>query len=167
MVCSIALFTSLFVILLSTDIPGVVYIIWAGTAATLLNLGVQLQWGLLADSVDYNQYVTSKRNEGTLYGSFMFSRRLGQTIARSLVVLIIGWVGYNPDLTNAGLSQTAETIRGLTATNLIGPALGALGSILAFTFIWNIDDKVRAQLAEHKQLLSDEYEKSLSDHEDE
>lgn len=164
---SIALFVSLFVTLLSTDIPGVLYIIWAGTGATLLNLGVQLQWGLLADSVDYNQYVTAKRNEGTLYGSFMFSRRLGQTIARSLVVLIIGWIGYNPDLANAGISQTAETIRGLAATNLIGPALGALGSILAFTFIWNIDDKVRIQLAEHKELLSDQYEKSFSDHDDE
>lgn len=71
------LFVTLFFTLTVTDIPGVVYIIWAGASATLLNLGVQLQWGLLADSVDYNQFVTGKRNEGTLYGSFMFSRRLG------------------------------------------------------------------------------------------
>lgn len=155
------LFTTLFVTLTFMDIPGVMYIVWAGSSATLLNLGVQLQWGLLAESVDYNQFVTDKRNEGTLYGSFMFSRRLGQTIAQSLVVLIIGWVGYNPDLTNSGLSQSAETIRGLTVTNLIGPALGALGSIIAFTFIWNITDDVRSKLEIFKIEQAEKYEKTI------
>ncbi len=150
MIISITLFVSLFFTLTVADIPGVAYIIWAGSAATLLNLGVQLQWGLLAESVDYNQFVLGKRNEGTLYGSFMFSRRLGQTIAQSLVVLIIGWIGYQPELTNAGLQQAESTIRGLSMTNLIGPALGALGSILAFTFIWNINDRVREDIAIYK-----------------
>lgn len=160
---SITLFVSLFATLLVTDIPGALYIVWAGSAATLLNLGVQLQWGLLADSVDYNQFVMGKRNEGTLYGSFMFSRRLGQTIAQSIVVLIIGWIGYNPDLTNEGLAQTAETVRGLMTTNLIGPALGALGSIVAFTFIWNINDDVRAKLNIFKQEQAEEYEQALKE----
>lgn len=159
---AIVLFTSLFATLTFTDIPGVLYIIWAGSSATLLNLGVQLQWGLLAESVDYNQFVIGKRNEGTLYGSFMFSRRLGQTIAQSLVVLIIGWIGYNPDLTNAGLSQSAATIKGLTVTNLIGPALGALGSIVAFTFIWNITDDVRSKLEIFKVEQADKYEKTIA-----
>lgn len=158
---SITLFISLFVTLTFVEIPGVVYIVWAGTSATLLNLGVQLQWGLLAESVDYNQFVTDKRNEGTLYGSFMFSRRLGQTIAQSLVVLIIGWIGYNPDLTNAGLAQSAETIRGLAITNLIGPALGALGSIIAFTFIWNISDEVRNKLEIFKREQAEKYEQMM------
>ena len=157
---SATLFIVLFITLISTKLPGVVYIIWAGSAATLLNLGVQLQWGLLAESVDYNQFVLGKRNEGTLYGSFMFSRRLGQTIAQSLVVLIIGWIGYNPDLTNAGLEQAAHTIQGLTFTNLVGPALGAIGSILMFTFIWNIDDKKRAEMNIFKE---NQYHKSIAD----
>lgn len=163
---AIALYVSLFITLTSTDIPGITYIVWAGMSATLLNLGVQLQWGLLADSVDYNQFVTGKRNEGTLYGSFMFSRRLGQTLAQSLVVLVIGWIGYNPDLTNAGISQSTETIRGLMATNLIGPALGALGSIVAFTFIWNINDKVRANLNVYKEEQAELYEKAMEDKEE-
>lgn len=162
---SIAAFVSLFITLQVTDISGTVYIIWARVAATLLNLGVQLQWGLLADAVDYNQFVTGKRNEGTLYGSFMFSRRLGQTIAQSLVVLIIGWIGYNTELTNAGLQQSAGTIQGLFTTNLIGPALGAVGSIIAFTFIWNINDKVRAKMNVFKEEQAEQYGKSLEDKE--
>lgn len=158
---AIVLYASLFITLSITTIPGYLYIVWAGSATTLLNLGVQLQWGLLADSVDYNQYALGKRNEGTLYGTFMFSRRLGQTIAQSLVVLIIGWIGYQPELSNQGLQQADSTIRGLTATNLIGPALGALGSILAFTLIWNINDQVRAQIAEFKKEQAIKYETQM------
>ena len=163
MFISIILFVSLFLTLQAADIPGVLYIIWAGTGATLLNLGVQLQWGLVADSVDYNQLVTGKRNEGILYGSFMFSRRLGQTLAQSLVVLIIGWIGYNPDLTNAGLEQSATTVQGLLTTNLVGPALGALGSIIAFTFIWNINDQVRQRIQAYKFEQVQKYENSQKD----
>ncbi|MCZ0717529.1 MFS transporter [Aerococcus kribbianus] len=162
MAISITLFVSLFFSLMIAELPGLVYIIWAGSAATLLNLGVQLQWGLLAESVDYNQFTLGKRNEGTLYGSFMFSRRLGQTIAQSLVVLIISWIGYNPDLTNAGLRQAESTIRGLSMTNLIGPALGALGSILAFTIIWNINDEVRKEISQFKQKQAQLYKEEIA-----
>ena len=53
----------------------------------------------------------------------------------------------------------------LFTTNLIGPALGAVGSIIAFTFIWNINDKVRAKMNVFKEEQAEQYGKSLEDKE--
>lgn len=68
-----------------------------------------------------------------------------------------------PDLTNAGLEQSATTVQGLLTTNLVGPALGALGSIIAFTFIWNINDQVRQRIQAYKFEQVQKYENSQKD----
>ena len=72
-------------------------------------------------------------------------------ITQSLVPLIIAWIGYNPELTNAGLGQTAETNMGLTVMNLLIPAIASLGSYLCFRFIWNIDEKLSADIQAWKE----------------
>lgn len=113
-------------------------------------MSVQLQWGLVSEAIDYNEYLTGKRTEGAIYGTFSLTRRVGQTISQSLAVLIIGWIGYNPDLTNQGLAQSGGTIFGITAMNLAIPAIAALGSWICFKFIWNIDDQMRLEIAEWK-----------------
>ena len=113
-------------------------------------MSVQMQWGLVAESIDYNEYLTGKRNEGTIYGFFSLSRRIGSTIANSASVLIIAAIGYNAAAANAGLDQSPETIRGIKLMVLGFPLIAALGSFSCFTFIWNINKDVRAKMAEWK-----------------
>ena len=127
-----------------------IYMIWSGVGTGLVTLSVQLQWGLVGESIDYNEYLTGKRNEGTIYGFFSLSRRIGSTIASSLSVLIIAAIGYDPALTNAGLDQAASTVNGIKLMVCGFPALAALGSFCCFTFIWCINADVRAKMAEWK-----------------
>ncbi len=128
----------------------VLFVIWYSLGNGLITMSVQMQWGLVAESIDYNEYLTGKRNEGTIYGFFSLSRRIGSTIANSLSVLIIAAIGYDPALTNAGLDQAASTINGIKMMVCGFPALAALGSFCCFTFIWCINDDVRAKMAEWK-----------------
>ncbi|MEF2837971.1 MAG: MFS transporter, partial [Oscillospiraceae bacterium] len=123
---------------------------WYSIGNACITLSVQMQWGLVAESIDYNEYLTGKRNEGTIYGFFSLSRRIGTTIANSGTVLIIAAIGYDPELTNAGLQQAASTIAGIKAMVAGFPMLAAIMSFCCFTFIWCINADVRAKMAEWK-----------------
>ena len=140
-----------YVLLVPTDaINAILFVVWNGIAGALVQMSVQMQWGLVAESIDYNEYLTGKRNEGTIYGFFSLSRRVGSTIANSLSVLIIAGIGYDAALTNAGLDQAASTIAGIKLMVVGFPMVAAVGSFCCFTFIWNINKEVRAKMADWK-----------------
>lgn len=128
-----------------------IFVIWNSLATAMITMSVQMQWGLVAEAIDYNEYLTNKRNEGTIYGFFSLSRRVGSTIASSLSVLIIAGIGYDAALTNAGLDQAPSTIAGIKLMVVGFPLVAALCSWICFTFIWNINHKVRADMAAWKE----------------
>ena len=132
------------------NLNALLFVIWNSLAGALVQMSVQMQWGLVAESIDYNEYLTGKRNEGTIYGFFSLSRRIGSTIANSVSVLLIAAIGYDAAVANAGGDQSAETIRGIKLMTLGFPLVAALGSWSCFTFIWNINKDVRAKMAEWK-----------------
>ena len=132
------------------SLSPVLFVIWNSCAGALVQMSVQMQWGLVAESIDYNEYLTGKRNEGTIYGFFSLSRRIGSTIANSASVLIIAAIGYDAAVANAGGDQSDATIMGIKLMVLGFPLIAALGSFSCFTFIWNINKDVRAKMAEWK-----------------
>ena len=134
----------------TANINPFLYVIWNGISGALVQMSVQMQWGLVAESIDYNEYLTGKRNQGTIYGFFSLSRRIGSTIANSASVLIISAIGYDAALTNAGLDQSDATIMGIKLMVVGFPMVAALGSWSCFTFIWNINKDVRAKMAAWK-----------------
>ena len=136
--------------LMSAELNAPLFVIWNSCAGALVQMSVQMQWGLVAESIDYNEYLTGKRNEGTIYGFFSLSRRIGSTIANSASVLIIAAIGYDAAIANAGGDQSAKTIMGIKLMVLGFPLIAALGSWSCFTFIWNINKDVRAKMAEWK-----------------
>ena len=135
-----------YAMMVDTMIP-ILYIIWSGVGTGLITLSVQLQWGLVGESIDYNEYLTGKRSEGSIYGTFSLTRRIGQTLSGSLAVLMLSWFGYVAD---AGTAQPASAIFGIKAMCIIIPAVIALGSWAAFTFVWDINAEKRAKVAAWK-----------------
>ena len=105
----------------------------------------------MGEAIDYNELVTGKRTEGSIYGTFNLTRRIGQAIGNSAAVLALGWIGYN-DAT--GAVQTAATLDGITVLCVLVPSVFILGSWAAFKYIWNITPEVRAQMAEKKAAQS-------------
>ncbi len=142
-----ALNVALFVVMLSVDVGALVFLVISSVGYGLINMSVQLQWGLVSEAIDYNEYITGKRTEGAIYGTFSLTRRVGQTVSQSLAVLTIGWIGYNPELTTQGLGQSEGTTLAIIAMTLLAPAAAALISWLIFTFIWNINDELRAKIS--------------------
>ena len=106
--------------------------------------------GLVGEAIDYNDMVTGKRTEGSIYGTFNLSRRVGQTVGNSFAVFMLGVIGYNGALVDQGLPQAAGTVIGLKAMCVLIPAVFILGSWAAFKFVWNITPEVREKMAAHK-----------------
>lgn len=143
----LSMMAGLFAYMLVAEVPAFLFLAVSGVGYALVNLSVQMQWGLVGEAIDYNEYLTGKRTEGAIYGVFSLTRRLGQTISQSLAVLMIGWIGYNPELTNAGLAQAGGTIFGIKFMTLIIPAVAAIGSWLCFKFVWNLDGQTGKDLS--------------------
>ena len=123
------------------------YIAWSGIGTGLITLSVQLQWGLVGESIDYNEYLTGKRSEGSIYGTFSLTRRIGTTLSQSLAVLMVTWFGYQA---GAGANQPASAILGIKMMCILIPAIIGMGSWFAFRFIWDINKEKREKMAAWK-----------------
>lgn len=144
---SSALYISLFGLHVIMDVNPWVHILWSGIAMGLASISIYMQWGLVGEAIDYNEMITGKRTEGSIYGTFNLSRRVGQTIGNSAAVVLLGLVGYDATLAVQG----ATTIVGIKALCVLLPGIFVLGSWAAFKFMWNMDAETRAQLAAFKE----------------
>ena len=127
-----------------------IYMAWSGIGTGLVTLSVQLQWGLVGESIDYNEYLTGKRSEGSIYGVFSLTRRIGQTLSASLAVLMITWFGYIAHDPEVPTVQPDSAILGIKLMCILIPAIIGMGSWLAFRFIWDINAEKRAKMAQWK-----------------
>ena len=136
----------LFVMHLTMEVPPLVHGIILGIGSGFAFVSIQMQWGLVGEAIDYNEYATGKRTEGSIYGTFNLSRRLGQTIGQGFALYGLGWIGYE----GTAAVQSAGTIVGLKVLCVLVPCVFILGSWAAFKFVWNITPEVRAEMAAKK-----------------
>ena len=137
---------ALFVMHMVMDVPPLVHGVVLGIGSGFAMVSIQMQWGLVGEAIDYNEYITGKRTEGSIYGTFNLSRRLGQTIGQGFALYGLAWIGYE----GTAAVQTAGTILGLKVLCVLVPAVFILGSWAAFKFVWNITPEVRAEMAAKK-----------------
>ena len=136
----------LFVLHVVTDVHPLVHGVILGIGSGMSMVSIQMQWGLVGEAIDYNEYATGKRTEGSIYGTFNLSRRIGQAIGSSFGFYVLGWIGFDANL----VEQSAGTIFGLKALCVLTPAIFILGSWAAFKFVWNITPEIRAKMAAAK-----------------
>ena len=136
----------LFVMHMVMDVPPLLHGIILGIGSGMAMVSIQMQWGLVGEAIDYNEYITGKRTEGSIYGTFNLSRRIGQTIGQGFALYGLAWIGYD----GTAAVQGAGTIMGLKVLCVLVPAVFILGSWAAFKFVWNITPEVRAEMAAKK-----------------
>jgi len=128
------------------DVPPLLHGVILGLGSGMAMVSIQMQWGLVGEAIDYNEYITGKRTEGSIYGTFNLSRRIGQTIGQGFALYGLSWIGYQ----GTAEVQTAGAIFGLKVLCVLVPAVFILGSWAAFKFVWNITPEVRAKMVEQK-----------------
>ena len=136
----------LFVLHLVMDVHPLIHGVLLGVGSGFAMVSIQMQWGLVGEAIDYNEYITGKRTEGSIYGTFNLSRRIGQAIGQGCAFYALAWIGYE----GTAEVQSAGTVLGLKVLCVLVPAVFILGSWAAFKFVWNITPEVRAKMAERK-----------------
>ena len=136
----------LFVMHLFMDVNPLVHGVILGTGSGMAMVSIQMQWGLVGEAIDYNEYLTGKRTEGSIYGTFNLARRIGQTVGLGFSFFALDWIGYNPKIEVQG----DATVFGFKILCVLAPALFILGSWAAFKFVWNITPEIREKMAAFK-----------------
>ena len=142
----------IFPLIKNTSIALVVYLL--GLVVFGVGMGVYtcVSWAMMGDAIDYNEWKFGTREEGTVYSLHSFFRKLAQGVGPSLVLLMMGWLGYEARLGTIGQSFT-------TSHNMCWLVAGlylfsAVLQFVGLSVIYNLDKKtlnqMNAELAERK-----------------
>jgi GPH family glycoside/pentoside/hexuronide:cation symporter len=140
------IYVGLFVAHMFMFVNPIVHMIISNFGMGLASMSIYMQWGLVGEAIDYNEMITGKRTEGSIYGTFNLARRVGQTIGTSAAVAMLAFIGYDETLA----VQSSLTVGGLKVISVLLPGIFVLGSWAAFKYLWNMSDDTRAKLAEFK-----------------
>ena len=143
-------FVVLFVLMRFTEINAVWFLILSSIAMGIPTVSIQMQWGLVAEAIDYNKAVIGKNTEGTIYGTFNLARRIGSGIGQGLLIKMLAWYDYDVELSAAGQIQNNLAVYGIQISNVVIPAIFIFGSWLAFELIWNITPEMKRRIEEMK-----------------
>ena len=100
-------------------------------------------WAFVTDIIDYHEYLTGLREDGTIYAIYSMARKIGQAVAGGVGATAIAAVGYNSTLE----VQTAETLSGIHMVGTLVPALIFLAVFIIITFLYPLNKKRTNKLA--------------------
>ena len=146
-----AVINILLFVLRGTALAGNPYVFLAftffsGMGQTFLVLEV---WALVMDVIDYHELRTHRREEGTAYSLYSFTRKLGQTLAGAGVNALLAFIGY--DVNKVGVGQDRAVLDKLYDISTLVPAitLGIMFVLLAFGYSLSKKklEKIKVELA--------------------
>jgi len=105
-----------------------------------------VSWALMADAIDYNEWKFGTREEGTVYSLHSFFRKLAQGVGPSIVMLMMGALGYVSSLGTIG--QSAETAKNMCWLVAGLYMFSAVVQFIGLGLIYNLDKKTLTQMNE-------------------
>ena len=105
---------------------------FAGIGTGLINL---LIWALVGDAIDYQEYITGKREEGIVYAAYSLVRKLSQAVVGGISGFALGIIGYQ----SGASQQTAEVANGIKNIVTAVPFFAIIVGLLAMIFIYNLN----------------------------
>ena len=122
--------------------------VWVYTALNIMTLLGQtaftmLIWALVSDCLDYSEWNTGFRSDGSMYSMYTFSRKIGSTIASSGLAFSLGLVGY---VSGENVVQTAEAVKGIYYICNAIPTICYGLILVGIGLIFNLDKKKTDQM---------------------
>ena len=118
-------------------------ILLLGVAGSGMSTHFLFPWAMVPDTVEYSQWKTGIRQEGFLYGFFIFGLKVAQGFAGFIAGLVLQNIGYKQNAV-----QSAETLKGIKVLMTIVPCV-LIGTGILLLLFYPIN------AAMHKKMLSD------------
>ncbi len=136
---SIAASVLMLVLPMSGDNKGMlVYIVCQLINSLGLGIYSTVSWAMMGDAIDYNEWKTGKREEGTVYALHSFFRKLAQGLGPAVALIFMTMLGYVGANEGNQLPEVARNMRYLV------PVLYLVSAALQFVglgLIYNLDKK--------------------------
>ncbi len=135
---------SMFILPITPDMTGLaIYVFCQLLIAIGMGIYSTVSWAMMGDAIDYNEWKTGKREEGTVYALHSFFRKLAQGVGPALALVImvaLGYVGANEG------NQTAEVAMNM---RYLVPALYTVAGVFQLVglgMVYNLDKKTLAKM---------------------
>jgi GPH family glycoside/pentoside/hexuronide:cation symporter len=148
-ICSLIAAGALFIVTPNnTGLDLVLYIVAQLIYSLGLGIYSTVSWAMMGDAIDYNEWKTGNREEGTVYSLHSFFRKLAQGIGPAAVIAIMGTslIGYDSALGTIG--QSAETAGRLCWLVAGLYMFSAVCQFVGVALVYNIDKKTLATMTE-------------------
>ena len=138
-ICSMVACFLMLVLPITPDGKGlVIYVVCQLINSLGMGIYSTVSWAMMGDAIDYNEWKTGNREEGTVYALHSFFRKLAQGVGPALALVVMTALGYVGTL---GANQTPETA--LNMRYLVA-ALYLLSAVMQFVglgLIYNLNKK--------------------------
>lgn len=101
-------------------------------------------WAFVTDVIDYQEYLTGLREDGTVYSVYSFARKVGQALAGGIGGFALAIVGY--DATRE--VQTDTALNGIHTLATLVPAVVYLACLLILVFFYPLTKNRLAKMVE-------------------
>lgn len=137
--CSIVACVLMLVIRITPDMKGViVYVLCQLLNSLGMGIYTTVSWSMMGDAIDYNEWKTGTREEGTVYSLHSFFRKLAQGAGPSLVLIIMAALGYSEYHAGNQLFSVALNLRYLVAGLFL---FAAVMQLVGVSLVYNLDKK--------------------------
>lgn len=111
--------------------PALFFLAIKGIGAALINT---IMFGLEADTVEYGEWKSGMRSEGTTYALFSFTRKITQSIGGALGAAALAWGGYLS--ASASMPNPIQPESAITAIRTTMGLIPAAAAIIAMLIFW-------------------------------
>ena len=145
-ICSVIACAAMLLLPITPDNNGVmIYIVCQLVNSLGLGIYSTVSWAMMGDAIDYNEWKTGKREEGTVYALHSFFRKLAQGVGPALALVIMTALGYVGTL---GASQTAETALNMRYLVACLYLFSAAMQFVGLSLVYNLDKKSLTKMTE-------------------
>ncbi len=135
----------------NTTLDLIIYIVCQLFYSLGLGIYSTVSWAMMGDAIDYNEWVTGNREEGTVYSLHSFFRKLAQGVGPSLILIIMVAFGYvGADEGNQAWNVAVNMRYIVAATFLFSAILQFVGLALVYNLDKKTLEKMNNELEERR-----------------
>ncbi len=143
-VCAIVAGLGLFIIIpKNTGLDLVIYILCQLVFSLGMGIYSTVSWAMMGDAIDYNEWKTGTREEGTVYSLHSFFRKLAQGLGPALILVVMVALGYVGENEGNQVWEVAVRMRYLVAATFL---FSGVMQYVGLGLIYNLDKKKLAEM---------------------
>ena len=109
-------------------------------------------WALVGDVIDYQEYLSGKREEGIVYATYSLSRKLVQAIVGSIGGFALAAIGYQ----SGAATQAPEVAESIRTIITVVPLIGFIFGTVCLKFVYNLRNKTLNEVNEELERRRDQ-----------